>query len=627
MTSKLPMLVAYALVGLLLALWPLVMRPSPTLPRNASITVGILKVGKWRLAAGVWFGLLITSVLPWWRHTDSFALTLSWSEAVMFMVLTTACLAGLLWRTVPAPNEARHQYVTTTAFAVLALFFSFSTVSFEHVGVLQMAWHHWGAYIGPTELMLAGARVMRDFPTQYGLGPTALIAYVCGKSCWSGTFYLTGTVTFAFALLTALIAARVVKPASGAQWTTILLLCLVCCFFWDANPVLVGSPMVTPSVNGMRFLPALALTAFLLLFDRTGRTPVQFPYAASHMAWALCALWSVESAFYATCIWWPYYLLLRQEMSADRRLVTLSKSIAILAALLTAWVVCFLGGYWLVYQTMPTGTGIFAYIVNPPGLMAVNYRGTVWFFVAVICLGTSTNLQNFKHSGNSSEFRHGMVLTLLAYSTFSYFLGRSHDNNVLNLLPFLMLVLLNVWSRTSDLLHGLVTGLLAGLLGWLSVFGWNAWTDVIHTRELSWFDANWADRVMPGAGGGPKSFSVATQGVIAQTQAIFPDPVTVAGPTANPSTVDAAAVWSAFHSPANLHMFTPDVRRDFLRRTAQTLQRSGWLLVWKDEPIAVGMVPDFDAVYTRTHSFEMAGYLAIHYIPTAPAASNKTGQK
>jgi len=619
MSDKLPVLIAYAAIGLLLALWPLAVQRPPRFANIAPSAVGDSRATKWFLPLGVLCGLLISSVLPWWRHDGGFGLTLSWGEATALGLLAAFCLRTLLHPVIHVPSK-----LPAIVFVVAALILSFSTLTFAHGGVLQMAWHHWGAYIGPTELMLAGARVMRDFPTQYGLGPTALIASVCGQSCWRGTFYVTGLMTLAFALLTAFIAGRVTGPLGRTQWAMVLLLCLVCCFFWNAFPPLVSSPIVTPSVNGMRFLPALVLAALVLVADRPDQSAGKFPYALGHLTWALCVLWSVESAFYATCIWWPYYLLLRQAASHHPVLPTLLRSAAELFVLLTAWIGCFLGGYWLVYRTGPTVMGVFAYIISPPGPLPVNYYGTIWFFVAVIGLGTWVNLKSFRLKGNTAELRHGMALTLLAYSTFSYFLGRSHDNNLLNLLPFLLLVLLNAWARAPAFSRSLATGLMAGVLGWLSVFGWDAWNSAVRASTQPWFDANWVRRALPGPQGGPDSFPPETQRVIERTQTLAPGPVTVGGITANLSTTDASAVWSALHSPANLYMFAPEVRRDFLHRTAHTLQRSGWLLLQTSQPIAMGMLPDFDAVYTRTQSFEMAGYLAIHYAPILHPPSVET---
>lgn len=612
MNNKLPLLVLYALCGLLVALWPLVLRRTGAAFRIVRPASGATAFAPWS-QLGVAAGLAAGSVLPWWRHEGGFALNLSWGEAAVLALLTGSTLYMLARPVTHSDGKSRH--LVTLTFVAVASILSFCTLTFAHREVLQTAWHHWGAYIGPTELMLAGARVMHDFPTQYGLGPTALIAVVCDRSCWNGTFYVVGLTTLAFALLTAWIAARVAGPLGAMQWTAVLLLCVACCFFWNAYPPLVGSPIATPSVSGMRFLPALALVVFILFADRPDRQAAEFPYALGHLAWALCALWSVESAFYATCIWWPYYLLLKHAVPQDAERPSLLRGIVVLILLLTAWLALFLAVYGLVYKTLPTAAGIFAYIVNPPGPLPVNYSGTIWFFLAVIGLGTWINLKSFRLSGHTTELRHGMALILLAYATFSYFLGRSHDNNVLNLLPFLLLVLIDAWARAPAFGRGLAAGLLAGLLGWFSVFGWGAWTSATQAWTQPWFNADWIVRAIPGPQGGRDGYPPETQRVIVHTQTLAPGPVTVGGPMANPSTIDATAVWSALHSPANLYMFAPAVRRDFLYRTAQTLQRSGWLLLWTREPIAMGLLPDFDAVYSRTQSFEMNGYLAIYYTP------------
>jgi hypothetical protein len=428
-------------------------------------------------------------------------------------------------------------------------------------------------------------------------------------------YYLVGLLTFLFAAVTAMLALSVVAPVGLAQRALVLLLVLACCFFWTAYPPMLGSPTATPSVNGMRFLPVLAMVALLLRADRQGR---EFPYWIGHLAWGLTSLWSVESAFYATCVWWPYYLLLRQAASGGSPASTLLRSAGHLTGVLLVGVAGFLLGYWLVYRTFPTAMGLFAYIVDPPGALPVNVRGTLWFFVAVMALGTWVNMANFRHHGNTAALRHGMALSLLAYATFSYFIGRSHDNNVLNLLPFLLLVLLHAWARTNGFGRGLSAALLACLLGWFSVFGWEPWRAGAQAVAQPWFDPHWIRAALPGPGPGSDLFPDSAQKVIARTQRLAARPVTVMGPTVNPSSTSADAVWSAIHGPANVYMFAPAIRREFLRQTAGSLRRSGWLVVQISQPLAAGLIEDFDSVYTREQAFELEGYLAILYAAPAP---------
>jgi hypothetical protein len=491
---------------------------------------------------------------------------------------------------------------------------SFSTLTFVSGDILSLAWHHWGAYIGSSELLLAGARIFRDFPPQYGLGPTLLIASVCGKDCWVGTYYLVGILTLLFAFCVTALALRVTQPKQLMVRAAVLLLCVACCFFWNSFPVMASSPTAFPSVNGMRFMPALTLTALLIRFDRDNE---DFPYWIGHLCWAVAALWSIESAFYATCIWWPHFMLVRQAHKRSAVVPTLLRSTGILVLNLGLITACFLMVYWLVYGTTPTAHGLFAYVLSPPGALPINFKGTIWFFAAALTLSTWVNWRSFQQSGNTAALRQGILLSLLAYATFSYFLGRSHDNNVLNLLPFILLMLLHVWARTAGFAKGLSVGLLACLLGWLSVFNWNAWQTGARASPQTWFDPLWIRGALPEAGG-QALFPKETMQVIARTQSLLPAPVTVVGPFLNPSSSASNAVWSVFHGPANLYSFPSALRREFLRQGAATLQRSGWLVVEVSQPDIGLLVEDFDSVYARTQAFEMSGYLAVHYTARRP---------
>jgi hypothetical protein len=607
--DKFPVVIVYALAGLMLAFWPLGLARSAGSPRvtahdsgsGSSLTPAIL--------LGVGAALLIGTLLPWWRHEGGFKLTVSPGELASFAALTAAVLAGFM--------RPQAQLGTSTAsrlpgalFALAAVVLCFSTLPYVDVPVLQMAWHHWGVYVGESELLRAGAKVFHDFPPQYGLGPTLLIASVCGKTCWTGAYFAVSFVALAFTCIAGALALRVAAPLTGLQRWLVLLVVIATTTLWNAFPALVASPTATPSSGGMRFLPVLALAALLIRADREGR---HFPYWLGHIAWACAAAWSFESAFYASSVWWPLYLLLRQASAPQQRLLPVVRGCFALIGLLMAWIAVFVTVYWLAYRTGPSVPGLFAYLLNPPGALPVNYEGSLWYFIAVIGLVTWVNVRDFQASGNTAAVRRGVVLSLLSYSTFSYFLGRSHDNNVLNVLPFMVLALLHAWARTSGFARAAAAGLLASTIGWLCLFNWSAWQVGVQADAARWFDPHWIRAALPG----PSGFSADTRAVIARAQAEIPDPVTVMGPP-NLASTSSDAVWCALHSSATLYMFTPEVRRQFLGATAATLRRSGWALVQKSEPLATAMVPDFDSVYTRTTQFEMNGYLAIHYEPRRP---------
>jgi hypothetical protein len=68
----------------------------------------------------------------------------------------------------------------------------------------------------------------------------------------------------------------------------------------------------------------------------------------------------------------------------------------------------------------------------------------------------------------------------------SYYLGRSHDNNVLNLLPFVVLALTAALAiGVKDVASGFAQVALAGLVAFLATFGFESW-DVAARSGRAW---------------------------------------------------------------------------------------------------------------------------------------------
>ncbi len=658
MTDKFPILILYAFAGLLIGLWPTIalylrrtavatLSPAPIARHELRaisaglliISFGLLYVGAAATPAligasaliaviaafhqgrfvptyalAVLVGLVIAATLPWWRRDPGPALNLSWIELTVFSVIATATLWILKTDKDKLESSTRYRSISAIqigVFVAIAVILSFTTGFFNNT-----SWHHWGAYIGPSELLLTGAKLFRDFPAQYGFGPTVLIASVCGKNCWGGMYYLVGFSTLLFSILIAAIALGSNKH-SPPQRALILLLVVVCCFLWTSYPPNASLATNTPSVTGLRFLPVLALVALLLWIDRR-KNNQPYPTIYGHMAWAATALWSPESAFYATFVWWPYYLFLRGA-SADNnrtRTIELLRALGILLAVLVALVLCFQVSYWLVYQTTPSIYGYFAYALNPPGPMPIAPKGAVWFFIAVISLGIAANWQTFCQSGNSPAFRRGLLLSLMAYGTFSYYLGRSHDNNILNSAPFLLLVLLNVHATTipASWRKGAAAALLACLLSWVSVFGWDIWLGTAWPGSGKVFEFNSAKFRQEFSDGEDWRRSEDAGRAITYIRKNFGEPVTVLDNFMNLASTASASAWSAIHGPANFTFIPSARRREFLSRTAATINRRGWLVIHK-EYLVTEWLSDFDSVYTRTQELDFGEYHVIRYAP------------
>jgi hypothetical protein len=670
MGDKLPVLITYALFGILIGLSPILLSLRPRLsiqpdrrPSHILIVAAVLIVvmmaaffsipngtafvgasvllaflASFRASGGVripivlgaFAGLMISATLPWWRRMESFLPLMSWDELAFFILLTGGAL--YLLTITREPVTARHHLVV---FALLGLFLltvglaSFSTGIFHDPQAFLLAWHHWGAYVGPSEMVRSGARLFRDVPAQYGLGPTVLIAAMGGQGCWLGIYYLAGLSTLLFAAMVAGIGLNSWrKPAGAPTALVILVLCLLCCFFWTSEPLHAYAPLMTPSVSGMRFLPVMALVAWLVWRDRS-------PAAASsgwrraHLLWAFGVLWSPESAFYVTFVWWPYCLWLRCSKESGPggavQLSMLPRAVGILLLSLFVVVFCFIAGYWLIYRTTPTTYGYFAYVIDPPGPLPINPSGAIWFFIAVLGLGLAALYSTLKISGNTREFRQIFLLVLLAYGTFSYFLGRSHDNNLLNLLPFQLLVLLVAFrAPIADWVRTAAAVLLASLIGWSSVFGWDAWRETIRNGRLfefnaqamrvsfSYNDPHTAECLRREAlnGGDPTDAARAADYI----KGNFGEPLTILDFALNLGVTDNGAVWSAIQGPENFVSVPSSRRQEFLISTARWLNRSGWLVVDRKFP-ADELLKDFQSAYRTDLTMDFRSYYAVRLVP------------
>lgn len=648
MQQHLYVMVAYAMLGLALGLWPHLAMPgaagseprfriSPDLTSHATTValsvaalLAMLALGSpiasllmasfvslslgWAMARGGFdfralaagfLALAVSTTLPWWLRPPTGTFALSVANVAAFTLLTGAALWALSRK---AQDTARYPFVSLFFYALAAGVCSFSSSPFTDDIVYRMAWHHWGAYIGPAELMLSGGEIFYDFPAQYGLGPTSLIAAACGKDCWTGMVFIAGGATLAFSVLIAAMALAFVR-APWPKRLTVLALCLAVCFFWTAYPPHVGSTTATPSVSGLRFLPVTSLVAFLFFAAPSAGSKLLL---AGHGLWAIGAAWAPESAFYCTFVWWPYYLFIHRGAGSFRtRAAGFAFAMLRLAAVAIGLIATAALTLRSIYPHAPTLYGYLAYVLNPPGPLQITPDGAICFIVTVAGAGLLTLVSLWRGSGDTPLFRQGFVLLLVSYAAFSYFLGRSHDNNILNILPFFLLVLLHATvAGKAEGAAKIAPVLIATVLGWLAVFGWHDWNRNLAKGALLEF----------------KPQSVANNFVSANRQADAGRAVeTLQRETGEPVTVldDAhllirdrpESIWSVMTPTANFAYVPSEFRREFLQRTARFLKRPGWLVVDRNMREGDWWLADFDTAYDRTARREFGSYYAIRFSP------------
>ena len=251
----------------------------------------------------------------------------------------------------------------------------------------------------------------------------------------------TANVLFAGGLL--FIAGR---SAIATPWVAAVALAsvIMTCAFWIAYPPHVGSPLSTPSTGGLRFLPVVLLVCVLMLSE-TNRWAARHWMTLGSSFFAIGAAWSPESLFYVAFVWGPYLCARRMAASTDgERTGRFVGSVSIIALTLAGVLLVLLAVYRFGYGVWPSPSAYLAYFLYTPGPLPVSWRGPVWYILAGLGLGVTAVMASRRVDGETAAFRQLLLVLLLAYATVSYALGRSHDNNFLNLLPFISVLLLFV---------------------------------------------------------------------------------------------------------------------------------------------------------------------------------------
>ncbi|MEO6717311.1 MAG: hypothetical protein ABIM50_08710, partial [Novosphingobium sp.] len=309
-------------------------------------------------------------------------------------------------------------------------------------GPATMAWHHWGAYVSPVLPLLTGGVPFRDFPVQYGMGPTLLIASACGiGNCWNGLYVVTVIANALYLAVCGWSVSVLTRNMDRASRWLALAALAAAVLLWCGFPVRWGSPLQTPSVGGVRFLPLAVLTSLILTIEaRDAKSLPRSLTLCGHCVWMVSLAWSPEAAFFASLVWWPWLALRQADLSNTPRtkwlallrggLLGLAAVLAGYAALAVMFRAAF--GDWVALE------GFLIYLRYPPGRMPVFVLGAVWFALAVLLLAYVALARS--SAGSARRSLYACLLAALAVAT--YYLSRSHDNNVLNLLPFLILLML-----------------------------------------------------------------------------------------------------------------------------------------------------------------------------------------
>lgn len=541
---------------------------------GAFLLLPLAGLGAATLLGGVTAALLYATVIWWW---STFQVGTGPAIAFAALALAAGCLPR--WKRLSAPSEREpHLLASMLACLLIGLCAGLITTPFESPDPLYTVWHHWSALLAPVEAWRGGGVPYRDFPIQYGLGPTTLLLASCGTDCWRGLFY-TAVVANAlyFATLAGCAIILTARAPLGVRW--LALLALFCAsFFWTGFPIQYAGPVITPAVAGLRFLTISALLFHILLSEQR---QVRRDWIG-HAIWLVDLFWSPEAAFFATVIWWPY-LALRDATTAENgraAFLAFARGAARGAIALVAGIGALVLVLWLLSDRRIMPADFFAYIQHPPGMRPIKPMGTIWLALTSIALA----LLVLARQGLSPAARSFYACLLGFVAAGIYYLSRSHDNNILNLFPLLVPVLLATLAGaerlpvpTQAFVRGFVHTALAAMVAFVATFNYAPWREGLAKAGL----VAGPDRMLP-----PLAPARGDSAILS------PDAVAALGYLRGRS---AGAVmlfderrviprspgtaWTSVNNIANFEPLPGAMILDYIQRSAASYRRSGWIIV------------------------------------------------
>jgi hypothetical protein len=514
----------------------------------------------------VWMPAAVITVvtsLAWWTIEPG------WPDLIrtgaFAAILATVC-AGLRDR--PAGSRFRAGITALCLAAGGVVLVNMAPVAGDPLGLALLA-HHWGAYIGSAQHVQAGLVPFYDIPMQYGLGPTSLVAGACAVvGCWQGLHVLIVVTSLVMALLLLQMMWATSQPRGTLWHVTAAAVTFAAVFLWPGFVAFGSGQVITPSIGGLRFLP-LTLVAWCLFSDRPRWAGVALVPAI---------LWSPEVAV------WSLTVFVVHEAAR----LGLARAVWRGAALVGLTGLCFVSVYRTTYGLWPQWDVLGEYVLHVPGPLGIDASGPFLVLVTVFGLGAWLV---FRPAANALARRRDLIAVSLLFATTSYFLGRSHPNNVSALMPFLVLVAFRVIDRPRDL-H-------ATPLSRLTAIGLAA---SVATLALSgWRIVPWGHGFDPGMRATVESISAIDADMQALRAGIVnPDHLGIAdfGLSLNRA-ADETVVWTPM-DPVSLWAYLPAGRRRlYVSRAAARLHRPGWAIF--SEP-QLYLLDDLRAAYDVTES-------------------------
>jgi hypothetical protein len=399
---------------------PLIMSASIFWPRRES--VGLL--ARFAFLFVVW---QVLSKLAFWTTLDGiFSQSLGTYLGFALGLIITACCV-----------QCDRQKVVSSWMTRGCLFALVLALIFAVGSRIEVDKHHTGFFVGPLQLLREGHWLLWDVPFQYGLLNLSLASLIPAVSPWYSFYLANMACLIAAAISLFLMFGK--KHTAGIAFAGILV--VVGSLMLPGRAPTLAGPMAVASTGAFRFLWCYIL--MLTVYQTHAHAERRIFYLwLGNIFWTLSLFWSFESGVYGTGTWLPAFIFFRWSMtnsteSSVRRLCSVASGLGTAALLPIAGAAITYFYYFLNLGHGPDWYSFVEYALtyqNGFGALRANPYGAGWVLIFVFII--------FIHLANTAVKRRNWTelavwtsLSGMMWTTSSYFVSRSHDINVTNLLP------------------------------------------------------------------------------------------------------------------------------------------------------------------------------------------------
>ena len=401
-------------------------------------------------------------MLYWSSLTD----TLSASTYTLFICLVgIVCITWLIhpeWtiqllKTRPIPPSLVHigRWMGHWAVLVLLAWPSFRTDFFTDPNAL----HHWSHWIGPAESVREGGWLLWDVPSQYGFLSILSIAVLPVSTAWQALYLIQSVTVWIVAILVYIVFQRNRKGFLNGIFSCCMALAAVC--FMSGAKDLIG-PQLVVSVGPMRFVWCHVLLFLVWLFLLRPHPSLRLFRWLGSIAWLIGVLWSAESAVYSTAVFGAASFILAVQAIMEARKNGENWRTApgrFLPYALTPLFLLFLALtaitlYYRVY--LGTGPDWYAYIdyvvtyVGGQCALPIEATGPVWVLFMAFCIVSTMMAEQAHKDAFSPRLAALAGFWGATWAVSSYFVSRSHPNNVNNLMPVICMIFGMLLKKTTN---------------------------------------------------------------------------------------------------------------------------------------------------------------------------------